>query len=121
MGTAKGSITTYYFPGQLEDGEPVFKRYVHSMWNGKYGGLADIFQSSEHGAKLQLYMQWTSMEPAGGVMNRLWCGRSSDSDGWSLHIARPEQHAGPRHSTAPIGVWRETPAGRDWTGSTAET
>jgi len=84
-------------------------------------GNAITDDSGSEEERLQWYMQWISMEPAGGVMNRLWCGRSSDSDGWSLHIARPEQHAGPRHSTAPIGVWRETPAGRDWTGSTAET
>ena len=116
--------------------------------NGMYGGLADIYQSSEHGARptrnlrppggeypavqraspslrtrsrarrgprichpgrlrerggtgrgrtglgaadpgagaerspigmaeVQRYMQWTSKEPAGGVMNRLRCGRCS--------------------------------------------
>ena len=60
-------------------------------------------------------------EPAGGVMNRLRRGRSSDSDDRSLHIAGPGQHAGPRHSTAPNGVGRGTRAGRDWTGSKAET
>ena len=161
--------------------------------NGMYGGLADIYQSSEHGARptrnlrlpgggeypaaqraspsprtrsrarrgprichpgrlrerggpgrgrtgpgaadpgagaerspigmaeVQRYMQWTSKEPAGGVMNRLRCGRISDSDGRSLPIAGPGQHAGPRHSTAPNGVRRGTPAGRGWTGSKAET
>ena len=71
--------------------------------------------------EVQRYMQWTSMEPAGGVMNRLRCGRSSDLDGRSLHIAGPGQHAGPRHSTAPNGVRRGTRAGRCWTGSKAET
>ena len=54
-------------------------------------------------------------------MNRLRCGRSSDSDDRSLHIAGPGQHAGPRHSTAPDGARRGTPAGRGWTGSKAET
>ncbi len=36
-------------------------------------------------AAVQGYLQWISREPAGGVMNRLRCGRSSDSDGRSLH------------------------------------
>ena len=36
-------------------------------------------------------------------MNRLLCGRSSDSDGRSLHTAGPGQLAGPRHSNAPLG------------------
>ena len=52
-----------------------------------------IGMAQEHG-----YMQWTSREPAGGVMNRLLCCRISDSDGRSLHIAGPGQDAGPRHS-----------------------
>jgi hypothetical protein len=34
-------------------------------------------------------------------VNRLRCGRSADSDGRSLPIAGPGQHAAPRHSTAP--------------------
>ena len=61
-------------------------------------------------AEVHWYMLWTSMEPAGGVMNRLRRGRSSDSDsrssdsdGRSLRIAGPEHHAGPRRSTAPEG------------------
>jgi hypothetical protein len=73
------------------------------------------------GNVVQGYIQWTSTEPSGGVMTRLRCGRSSDSDGRSLHIAGLGQAAGPRHSTAPNGVRRETPAGRGWTGSKAET
>ena len=36
-------------------------------------------------AAVQGYMQWTWREPAGGVMNRLRCGRNSDSDDRSLH------------------------------------
>ena len=36
-------------------------------------------------AAVQGYVQWTSREPADGVMNRLRCGWSSDSDGRSLH------------------------------------
>ena len=54
--------------------------------------------------EVQWNMQWTSLEPTGGVMNRLRCCRSSDSDGRSLQIAGPGQHAGLRHSTAPRGV-----------------
>ena len=54
-------------------------------------------------------------------MNRLRCGRSSDSDDRSLHIAGLGQPAGRRHSTAPNGVRRGAPAGRGWTGSKAET
>ena len=73
------------------------------------------------GPRIQWYIQRTSREPAGGVMNRLRCGRSSDSDGRSLHIAGPGQHAGPRHSTAPDGARRGTPAGRGWTRPKAET
>jgi len=72
-------------------------------------------------AEVQGYMWWTSMEPAGGVMNRLLGGWSSDSDGRSLRIAGLERRAGPRHSTAPGGVRRETPAGHGWTGLRAET
>jgi hypothetical protein len=49
-------------------------------------------------------------------MNRLRCGRSSDSDGGSLHTAGPGQLAGPRHSTAPDGARKGTRAGRGWTG-----
>ena len=37
--------------------------------------------------------------PAGGVMNQLRFGRSSDSDGRDLRFARPVQPAGPHHST----------------------
>jgi hypothetical protein len=37
-------------------------------------------------------------------------GRSSDSDGRSLHIAGSGQPAGPRHSTALNGVGSRTPA-----------
>ena len=44
--------------------------------------------------------RWTSRELAGGVMSRLWCGRSSDSDAQDLLYAGPVQHAGPHHSTA---------------------
>ncbi len=49
-----------------------------------------------------------------GVVNpgRKRGGRSSDSDGRSLHIAGPGQQTGPRHSTAPDGVERRTPAWR---------
>ncbi len=36
-------------------------------------------------AAVQGYMQWTWREPAGGAVNRLRCGWSSDSDGRSLH------------------------------------
>ena len=54
-------------------------------------------------------------------MNRLRCGRSSDSDGGSLHTAGPGQRAGPRHSTAPDGARKGTRAGRGWTGLKAET
>ena len=78
-------------------------------------------------AEVHWYMLWTSMEPAGGVMNRLRRGRSSDSDsrssdsdGRSLRIAGPEHHAGPRRSTAPRGVRRESPPGHGWTGLRAE-
>jgi hypothetical protein len=40
--------------------------------------------------------------PAGGVMNQLRCGRSSDSDGRGLRIAGPVQPAKPHHSPAPV-------------------
>ena len=40
-------------------------------------------------------------EPAGGVMSRLRCGRSSDSDGRDLRFAGLVQPARPHHSTAP--------------------
>ena len=40
--------------------------------------------------------------PAGGVMNRLRCGRSSDSDGRDLRFAGPVQPAKQHHSTAPV-------------------
>ena len=39
--------------------------------------------------------------PAGGVMSRLRCGRSSDSDGRDLRFAGLVQPARPHHSTAP--------------------
>jgi hypothetical protein len=56
------------------------------------------------------------MEPAGGVMNRLRCGRSSDSDGRSLHIAGLGQPAGRRQLDC--SEWsKERGAGRarlDW-------
>ena len=64
--------------------------------------------------------QWTSMEPAGGVMNRLWDGKSSDSDGRSLHIAGLGQRPVPRHSTTLNGVRRGAPGGCGWTGSKAD-
>ncbi len=60
-------------------------------------------------------------EPAGGIMNRLRCCRSSDSDGRGLHTAGPGQPAGPRHVTAPNGARRGTRAGRGWTRLKAET
>ena len=66
-------------------------------------------------AEVQGYMWWTSMEPAGGVMNRLLGGWSSDSDGRSLRIAGLERRAGPRQSTAPARP------GHGWTGLRAET
>jgi hypothetical protein len=72
-------------------------------------------------AEVHGYTQWTSRESAGGVMNRLRCGRSSDSDGWRLHTAGPGQLAGPPHSTAPDGARRGTRAGRGWAGLKAET
>ena len=71
-------------------------------------------------AEVHWYMRWTSMEPAGGVMNRLRRGRSSDSDGRSLRIAGPEHNAGPRRSTTPRGVRRESPPGHGWTGLRAK-
>ncbi len=46
-------------------------------------------------------------------MNRLRCGRSSDSDGRTLHIAGLGQHVGRYHLTAPNGVSIEKLAGRD--------
>ena len=85
------------------------------------GRGALIGMAAIHGYVVHGYIHWTSTEPSGGVMTRLRCGRSSDSDGRSLHIAGPGQHAGPRHSTAPNGVSRGAPAGRGWTGSKPET
>jgi hypothetical protein len=84
-------------------------------------GMVAVQGYMVQGYMVQGYIQWTSTEPSGGVMTRLRCGRSSDSDGRSLHIAGLGQSAGPRHSTAPNGVRRGTPAGRGWTGSKAET
>ncbi len=52
------------------------KRARNADWDG--GG------TRIHGTSLlQGYTQWTSMEPSGGVMNRLRCGQRSDSDGRS--------------------------------------
>jgi hypothetical protein len=46
------------------------------------GRGAPIGMAELQGYMVQGYMPWTSMEPgpSGGVMNRLRCGRSSDSD-----------------------------------------
>jgi hypothetical protein len=63
---------------------------------GRRTGPAEIKASSDGRgalthwmvAAVQGYIQWTWREPAGGVMNRLRCGRSSDSDGRSLNLDR---------------------------------
>lgn len=68
---------------------------------------------------------WPWREPAGRGMDRLRCGRRSDSDGRSLRTAGPGlgqvEHAGPRHSNAPRGGRRAPPAGHGWAGSRVET
>jgi hypothetical protein len=60
-------------------------------------------------AEVQLYMQSTRMEPAVGVMNRLRCGRISDSDGHcgvciGLDLDKGARPEGPvfRHRTQPL-------------------
>ena len=68
--------------------------------------------------------QWTSRPRASGAYSRseptvVLAG--SDSADWSLHTAGPEQHAGPRHSTAPMERGEGRRPGAVWTGSKAET
>jgi hypothetical protein len=42
-----------------------------------HGAFRVIGMAELQGYMVQGYMQWTSMEPSGGVMNRLRCGRTS--------------------------------------------
>ena len=63
-------------------------------------------------AEVHGYIQWTSREPVGGVMNRLRCGRSSDSDGGSLHTDGPGQPTCQAASLDCSGWSEERNAGR---------
>ena len=45
-------------------------------------------------------MDIEALQLAGGIMSRLRCGRSSDSDGRDLFYAGPVKHARQHHSTA---------------------
>ena len=58
--------------------------------------------------------------PAGGVMSRLRCGRSSDSDGRDLRFAGPVQPAQAASLDCSRGARREMPDKRGWIGLKAE-
>ena len=84
-------------------------------------GPAEIKASSDgrgaltHGmmAAVQGYIQWTSREPAGGVMNRLRCGRSSDSVGPGRRRRLAADRAEPAHDPrCTVGGWSRFSANR---------
>ena len=90
--------------------------------NGKYGGLADIYQSSEHGSG-GTRVHAMDIDGARRRSHEPTVERAELGLGWpqSLHIAGLEQRSVPRHSTTLNGVRRGSPGGCSWAGSIART